>query len=404
MEFLPHNRLPRAHEIGALLLKTSLAALMTAGVVAVMLVFTGACARATVHAATAEDKADLAQWWRAYKQLFIAADGRVARPQNGNDTVSEGQAYALIYCALLDDRATFDRVRAWTRNHLSRQAKHGDCLLAWHWVDGEVADWNSASDANLDYVLALLLGYRRWSEEQFKEEAVAVASDVLKHETHKNAFGLTLLPGAWGVQEDGACVVNPSYFSPAAFRMLHTLTDDIRWQRLAEVSYTVWEKSGWQLGKTRGIGLPPDWCLLQPDGSVGAVKGRSTRFGWDAVRVPMRAGLDVLLTPAPGGRRYLRNNIVGFFTKDFRRDRPHAAAVYAYWGAPDDPAESLAMSAMALFAFQATGVQPPFTLSYSFDRQRRDRRFTGNYYAQSLLFYPLAYRAGVLKKKFEIGN
>ena len=122
------------------------------------------------------------------------------------------------------------------------------------------------------------------------------------------------------------------------------------------------------------------------------------------MRVPMRAVLDVLLTPAPEGRRYLRNNIVGFFRKDFRRDRPHAAAVYSYWGAPADSSESLAMSAMALFAFQAAGVQPPFALSYSFDRQRRDKQCAGDYYAQSLLFYPLAYRAGVLKKKFEIGN
>lgn len=378
-------------------LKTSLGPLMATGVVAVMLVFTGACARATVRAVTAEDKADLAQWWRDYKQLFIAPDGRVMRPQNGNDTVSEGQAYALIYCALLDDRATFDRVRAWTRKNLSRQAKHNDRLLAWHWVDGEVADWNSASDANLDYALALLLGYRRWREEQFKKEAMAVADDVLKHETHENTLGLLLLPGAWGAQEDGACVINPSYFSPAVFRMLHKLTDDIRWQRLAEMSYTVWRKSGSQLGKTRGIGLPPDWCLLQPDGLACAAKGRSSKFGWDAVRVPMRAGLDVALTSAPGGRRYLRKNIVGFFRKDFRRDRTHAAAVYAYWGGPADSSESLAMSAMALFAFQSAGVQSPFTLSYSFDRQRRDKRFTSDYYAQSLLFYPLAYRAGALK-------
>ena len=372
---------------------------MATGVVAVMLVFTGACARATVRAATAEDKTDLAQWWRDYKQLFIAPDGRVMRPQNGNDTVSEGQAYALIYCALLDDRATFDRVRVWTQKNLSRLEKHGDRLLAWRWADGKVADWNSASDANLDYALALLLGSRRWREEQLREEAVAVAADVLKHETHKNALGPILLPGTWGVQEDGACVVNPSYFSPAVFRMLHKLTDDIRWQRLAEMSYTVWQKSGRQLGKTRGIGLPPDWCLLQPDGAACAAKGRSTKFGWDAARVPMRAGMDVLLTSAPGGRGYLRKNIVSFFRKDFRRDCPHAAAAYAYWGAPADSSESLAMSAMALFAFQAAGVQPPFALSYSFDRQRRDKLFTNDYYAQSLLFYPLVYRAGVLKKK-----
>ena len=397
MACLRHNSALRVRAIGGLLLKTSLAAVTAVVVGSVALLFTGACARAVAHPVTAEDRAALAQWWRDYKECFVAEEGRVVRRQNGNDTVSEGQAYALVYCALLDDRATFDRVHAWTRSHLSRRTKFDDSLLAWHWADGEVVDWNSASDANLDYVLALLLGHRRWGEEGLKAEALAVAGDVLAQETHRSTFGLVLLPGAWGAEEDGSCVVNPSYFSPGVFRLLHKATGDERWQGLAAVSYTVWETAGRSVGKVRGIGLPPDWCRLEADGSVAAAKGRSVKFGWEAVRVPMRAGLDALLTDAPESRRYLRRNLVDFFVKDFRRDRPHAAAVYAYWGGPADASESLAMSAMALFAFQSAGVQEPFTLSYSFERQRRDQRFARDYYAQSLLFYPLAYRAGVLQ-------
>ena len=388
----PGRRPPR---IGALILKISATVFLAACVGCITLLIAGACAHATPRMPTEQEKVDLAQWWRDYQKNFIAADGRVVRPGNRDDTVSEGQAYALLYAALLDDRQTFDRVRDWTRKNLSRKEKFGDHLLAWHWREGAVLDWNSASDANLDYALALLLAYRRWKEDALKDEALVVAHDVLAKETQKTAIGELLLPGTWGAQEDGGCIVNPSYFSPATFRMLHQATGDERWRKLREVSYTLWAEAGRQMGEAPGIGLPPDWCELSPDGYISAAKGRSAGFGWEAMRVPMRAGLDTLLTGERRGRRYLQQSIVHFFRQDFRRARPHAAAAYAHWGAPADPSESLAMSAMALFAFQSAAMQPPFALSYSFERQRRDKRFARDYYAQSMLFYPLAWRAGV---------
>ncbi|MEI6638416.1 MAG: glycosyl hydrolase family 8, partial [Chlorobium sp.] len=39
--------------------------------------------------------------WTHYKQTFIRG-GRVFRPKNNNDTVSEGQAYGMIRAVLLD--------------------------------------------------------------------------------------------------------------------------------------------------------------------------------------------------------------------------------------------------------------------------------------------------------------
>ena len=45
------------------------------------------------------------------KDTIVTQDGRVRRPESGDDTVSEGQAYLLLRAAWMDDRAAFDRIR-----------------------------------------------------------------------------------------------------------------------------------------------------------------------------------------------------------------------------------------------------------------------------------------------------
>src|SRR5438067_11250923 len=67
---------------------------------------------------------------------YVAADGRVVRHDQGGDTVSEGQAYALLLAARQGDHAAFHRVWRWTRGELQQR----DGLFAWHWRDGRVID------------------------------------------------------------------------------------------------------------------------------------------------------------------------------------------------------------------------------------------------------------------------
>jgi len=345
---------------------------------------------------TPEARADLSEWWARYKESFILPEGRVVRPRDGNDTVSEGQAYALIAAALLGDRETFDRVRAWTERHLSRRERFGDHLLAWHWRDGDVCDWNPSSDADVDYAMALLLAHERWKNEALRAGALALAADIRREEVTSTRLGPLLAPGTWGRNSDGSLTLNPSYFAPAAFRMLGNETGDPIWGRMASSSYAVWLRSARRLGRQRGVGLPPDWCALQPDGALVAAPGRAPTFGWEALRVPMRAGLDALIHDSPEPRRFLRRTVIRFFRAQLRDPQTKPAAVYSYWGAPADPSESLAMTAMVLFAFQAAEEPPPPQLVAVFDRQRQGPAFLNDYYAQSLTFYPLAFRAGLL--------
>ena len=72
----------------------------------------------------------------SFLSAYVDADGRVVRHDQGGDTVSEGQAYALLVAAATDDRERFGAVWDWTRENLQRD----DGLFAWRWADGEIAD------------------------------------------------------------------------------------------------------------------------------------------------------------------------------------------------------------------------------------------------------------------------
>jgi endoglucanase len=82
---------------------------------------------------------------RAARQ-YVLPDGRVTRPDQGNDTVSEGQAYGLLLAEAAGKPAVFGRIWRWTQVHL--QLPSG--LFAYHANSaGRVISTQPASDADL---------------------------------------------------------------------------------------------------------------------------------------------------------------------------------------------------------------------------------------------------------------
>lgn len=305
----------------------------------------------------------LAITWEGYRERFIQADGRVIRPKDGSDTVSEGQAYALLRAVWMNDRETFDRVYRWTEAHLSRQRARGDHLLAWHWGRQEgdawgVLDWTAASDADEDYALALLFAGRRWRDASlglppYHEQAVKVLADILAKETRRGSDGrLYLLPGDWHEQ---ALVVNPSYFAPAWYRIFKDATKDHRWDELVESSYHAIHSISFRLGAKPGVGLMPDWAMLEPGGNFAQASGLSDSHRWDAFRTPWRVGLDWVWFEEPRARRYLAQRLFPFLKREWERNGGILYIEYAYEGTPLAAYESSAAYAGYLPAFQAAG-------------------------------------------------
>jgi endo-1,4-beta-D-glucanase Y len=215
----------------------------------------------------------------AFLARFVEPDGRVVRRDQGGDTVSEGQAYAMKLAVAIGDAKTFRRVWSWTRRHLQRS----DGLLSWRWAGGRVADRQPAADADLDAAHALALAARRFGGRGLAAEARRIGRTLRATETVNTPAGGALVAGPWA-RSDG--VVNPSYADPRAFTVLARLGERASWHRLARAS-------------TRMVAtlvahgsLPPDWA--RASGGGGAVasgapgKSGPASYSWDAVRVPIR--------------------------------------------------------------------------------------------------------------------
>jgi endoglucanase len=251
------------------------------------------------HLRTGDDPAAQARAaGSAFLETYVDDDGRVVRRDEGGDTVSEGQAYALLVATALSDEERVRTVWAWTRRHLMRD----DGLLSWRWNDGSVIDPASASDADLDAARALVLAGQRFADPALTAEGVHLAAAVLDDETapvgrDRLAPGSSPPSSGYGVDGSGTVLtagswvraqpftVNPGYFSPRADQLLGDVTTDPRWAQMSRTQRAV----AWQLVGTGR--LPPDWAVVETAGGAEPAPGppgTSPRFGLDAARLPVR--------------------------------------------------------------------------------------------------------------------
>ena len=351
--------------------------------------------------------------WQSYVRHYISPEGRVAIPERAGGSISEGQAYALLRALWADDPATFAKVYHWTRNHLSRRQARGDALLAWHWgrdQDGSerVLDWNTATDGDLDYALALVLAARRgWrpppGTPEYTEEARQVLQNILDLETVRLPGGeLLLTPGNWH-EDRPPYLVNPSYFSPAAYRVFADLQPRAGWERLRDAAYDLLPRLAGRMGNLKGVGLFPDWCRVDELGRVAPAPGRDSHFGWEAVRLPWRLALDSIWFREERATRLLTHNFLPFFKKEWQT-RGRLAALYSYKGAAlvnyESPVLYAGVLAAAMAARDQSFGRQTAAKILTFYREEKDRAFFAdpdNYYANNWAWLGLALYAGWVK-------
>jgi endoglucanase len=215
----------------------------------------------------------------AFFARYVQPDGRVVRLDQGGDTVSEGQAYAMLLAERHGDRQRFAATWEWATQHLQRP----DGLLSWHWNQGRVLDPMPATDADVYVALSLLRAAGRFQSPFYRAKGLEMALAVLTEETVGRGGHLVLVAGPWARGEPA--VVNPGYFDPSSFRELAQLTGDSRWAELAADSlHLIGQLTG---GGTR---LPPDWAAVGTDG-LATPSRKPGAPGQSAV--PPRFGIEV---------------------------------------------------------------------------------------------------------------
>ncbi|MFC0397463.1 cellulose synthase complex periplasmic endoglucanase BcsZ [Paraburkholderia rhizosphaerae] len=252
--------------------------------------------------------------WSAYRQFiahFMQQDGRIVDFSTAvQQSTSEGQSYGMFFALVANDRATFDRLLAWTRANLSagRFDANDLKLPAWQWgrkPDGSygVLDVNSASDSDVWIAYDLFEAARLWHEPSYAKLGWALVTQIEKQEVATLAgLGPMLLPGPHGFQTADTTRLNPSYLPLPVLRALAAQAPSGPWSSIAANAYTL-------VKTTAPRGFSPDWAAWRAGRFIVDPK-RGDIGSYDAIRVYLWAGLtdpaDPLAKPwldAIGGMR-----------------------------------------------------------------------------------------------------
>ncbi|MBD0337019.1 MAG: glycosyl hydrolase [Cyanobacteria bacterium Co-bin13] len=262
----------------------------------------------------------LRESWQTYRDRFIQGDGRVIDREDNDRSTSEGQAYAMWRAVLINDPDTFQRTYAWAEGNLARRGPSGepsDTLWSWHWGRSETGAWqtldpNFATDADIDAATALILAARRWNCPAYLEAARAKLADIWAYSTVELPDGSRqLLPGpaeAFWNQPD-TLILNPSYFSPYAYRLFAQVDPQRPWLRLVDSGYAMLQASS----AISPAGLPADWIAYDPaSGTYRPLPPDSpvkSNYSFDAFRVWWRIALDSAWFAEPRARAYLSTSL-----------------------------------------------------------------------------------------------
>ncbi len=275
----------------------------------------------------------LARSWEWYKTAFIE-DGRVVDHSNNEVSTSEGQSYAMLRSVWMNDQTTFDAVWKWTKEHL----QNSENLFSWRWTPETQStaegDLGTAPDANIDIALSLLFASKQWSNKLYKDEAEKILQGIWNQEVGYINGKPYLSAGNWAISSEGV-IINPSYFSPYAFRIFSEATPEIPWMQLVDTSYDMLRKcTEASLNTPTSVFLPPEWCIVTSGGIVSlptAAGISSSDYSYNAFRVPFRVALDYQWYQEPRAKDYLTK--MEFLFKQWK-DNQKLVAIYSHDGQP----------------------------------------------------------------------
>jgi endoglucanase len=293
----------------------------------------------------------LSALWANYKKVYIeSSSGRTLDPERGNITTSEGESYTMLRAVWEDDKTTFDTSWQWTETNLKRP---NDNLFAWLYGQNSDKSYgiltsqggeNTASDADGDIALALVLASSRWQDPTYLAQAKKIISDIWANEVvvikgvpYLTADNLEKTSGS-------TALLDPSYLSPASYKIFAQLDPADNWTGVVNSSYQVLAASS-QLpadGK-QGVNLPPDWVAI--DKTTGQLEflqnaNLDSNYGFDALRVPFRLALDYQWNQDPRDKTLLQS--FGFLSSQWENNKM-LNGTYGHDGSVVMQAESPAM-------------------------------------------------------------
>jgi endo-1,4-beta-D-glucanase Y len=253
----------------------------------------GSCTLTTVANASTSTMSAYTAWRTTYVVAGTDATGkaagmRVERPENSDDTVSEGIGYGMLAAVYANDRNTFDGLWTYAQAHFDTFT---NTLMNWHITSaGATASdgTGSATDGDEDMAWALLMASDQWSSTTYLTAAQNMINAM---------YGYSIFPD--GSLQNGdhwqdSDNLNPDYFSPAYYRVFAKATNNPAWSGM------VIDKNYTHLAAVTGTdGLVPNSTTLENTISSTA------SYGYDSCRMPWRIAMDYCFNNEPRAKTYL---------------------------------------------------------------------------------------------------
>ena len=212
-------------------------------------------------------KAHYNQWKSAW---YDASQGWIYSPEGTCSTVSEGIAYGMLISVYMDDQSVFDKLYGtWKSN--------GGNGGGMNWRVGCEAGSGSASDADFDAALALVMASKQWGG-SYLNDAKTIISWIATNDIEGNK----IKPGnQWND------AFNPSYATTANFHVFQAVSGG-SWDNVISQAYSDLSQC-----QNSTSGLVTDWCDWQshnPTTTRASVGDGASRAGFfdDAARTPWR--------------------------------------------------------------------------------------------------------------------
>jgi len=340
----------------------------------------------TVVACAAQD------WplWKSYTTAFTDNQIRVIDHDGGDRTTSEGQAYAMFFALVANDRPRFDGLLHWTELNLA----DGDLsshLSAWLWGQRQDKSWgvrdaNSAADADLWMAYTLLEAGNAWGEQRYTSLGRALAKRIAAEEVAQiPGFGPMLLPGSKGFQHGNSYRLNASYVPLQLIAALAREFPDGPWKQIEANVPAVVEGSA-------PHGFVADWADLRADKNDDKNFAPSPIGSYDAVRVYLWAGM---LDPQAQYRGEILKSLSGM--KSYLGTHPVPPEKVRQDGTIESPNGPVGFSAALIPFLSSLGEKDPeheqnSRLSAQLDAKTRLYGKPPRYYDQNLALFALGWK------------
>ena len=202
---------------------------------------------------------------------YQASNGWVLAPEGTCSTVSEAIAYGMLITVYMDEEDTFNKLYGvWKEN--------GGNGGGMNWRVGCQSGSGSATDADEDAALALVMASKQWNKESYLNDAKTIIKWIAENDVDGNN---SLKPGnQWNP------ALNPSYVMPGHYRLFEAVTGDSKWSTIRTKAMK--DLLACQDAATGLVGDWCDWSSHKTISSPGAAVSNDIGSYDDAARTPWR--------------------------------------------------------------------------------------------------------------------